>query len=330
MHQKHILQEPDEFFDSGTLAYLVAGNEGRVLDGRRTPGFIESYDEESAMFVWRITGFEDAGQYWEIPADQIGSYQLRKGSKTRSNAEVEAIRRRCDELNVVLIIEASQEAKNSTEKELEQWGQSATLWLAKNSAFFRSGEILDFSAKTGSELLAQDLINYMKSLGLDELEKETAQQYLLNPYSGEWIKGMKLVMAEMGLMPYQGTKPRKPDIFQGNGAKEKRRSYILARMSFLSAVFKLCGIKEVPLYRGMSTEENFFETPRTLLSTTFSLETAIDYADLKQDSSSRSAFVIKLTCPIERIFMTYLETKALNERYKEQEAVIFYDQQVKF
>lgn len=74
MHEQHSIIETDDSFDTGTLAHLVVGNEGRVLDGRRTPGYIEHYDAESAMFIWRITAFEDAGKCWEIPAEEIGSY----------------------------------------------------------------------------------------------------------------------------------------------------------------------------------------------------------------------------------------------------------------
>ena len=51
MHEHHKMLESDDNFENGTLHHLVANNEGRVLDGRRTPGFIESYDEESEMFV---------------------------------------------------------------------------------------------------------------------------------------------------------------------------------------------------------------------------------------------------------------------------------------
>lgn len=71
LHQKHENILPDELFEQGTLYHLVPGNEGRVLDGRRTPGILEIYDSESAMFVWRITDFEDKGEFWEIPAEGV-------------------------------------------------------------------------------------------------------------------------------------------------------------------------------------------------------------------------------------------------------------------
>ena len=44
MHEHHKMLESDDNFENGTLYHLVADNEGRALDGRRTPGFIENYD----------------------------------------------------------------------------------------------------------------------------------------------------------------------------------------------------------------------------------------------------------------------------------------------
>lgn len=170
----------------------------------------------------------------------------------------------------------------------------------------------------------------MQSYGLYELEKETAEQYLLNPYSGEWIKGLKITMAEMGLISYSGTYPRKKETSAKLATKEKQVAYIIARTAFLRSIFKLKGITEVPLFRGMSSEIDFFETPQTLVSTTFSAATAMEFSNLKQSSNARSAYCVKFTCPVDQLFMTFFETRQFNERYKEQEAIIFYDNQIKF
>lgn len=330
MHEQHSIIEPDDNFDTGTLAHLVVGNEGRVLDGRRTPGYIEAYDAESAMFIWRITAFEDAGKCWEIPAEEIGSYQFRKGSATLSEVEVQAILERCEKYKQTLTISKSEDARQKTEDTIKAQESLALQWIKSNSAFFKQGKQLDFSANEGESLLYTDLENYLKELDLYELERTTAEQYLLNPYSGEWIKGMKIVMSEMGMIAYNGTIPRKKEMFSGTGTKERRRNYIVARVAFLRSIFKLCDITEVPLFRGMSSEAPFYATPKTLVSTTFSLNTALDFADMKAESKSRNAYVVKYTCPIENLFMTYLETKQFNERYKEQEAIIFYDGQIQF
>lgn len=316
MHQKHEEMEPDGAFETGTLEHLVPGNEGRVLDGRRTPGRIESFDPDSAMFIWRITGFEDAGQCWEIPAEQICSYQFRAGSDRLSREESIRIGQRCEVLNRPLEIRVMDAAR-----EMAEWETWAGSWLAEKGEF---RGVLDFAGKTGEPVLCRDLEKYMKELGLLELERRTAEQYLLNPYSGEWMKGMRIVLAQMGLVEYHGPGTRKADSFSGIGTTELRRKYIVARLGFVRAVFRRAGVEEVPLFRGMSSEGEFFAAPKTLLSATFSAETALSFGDIRQDSPARSAYVVKFTCPVDRLFMTFFETKEFSGRYKEQEAVVMY------
>ena len=330
MHEQHTTFEPDSNFNNGTLAHLVIGNVGRVLDGRRTPGFIESYDADSAMFIWRITEFEDTGKCWEIPAEQINCYQFHKGSPLLSNEEVSRISKRCQEFNKTLSIPKSAISYEETENKIKQQEKDACEWIAQHSQFFLDGSEFHFESTEGSELLYTDLENYLQSYGLYELEKETAEQYLLNPYSGEWIKDLKITMAEMGLIAYSGTYPRKKETSAGFATKDKQVAYIIARTAFLRSIFKLKGITEVPLFRGMSSEIDSFETPQTLVSTTFSAATAMEFSNLKQSSNARSAYCVKFTCPVDQLFMTFFETRQFNERYKEQEAIIFYDNQIKF
>ena len=329
MHEQHTFLEPDSNFDTGTLAHLVVGNTGRALDGRRTSGYIEQYDAESAMFVWRITAFEDSGKFWEVPAEQISSYQFRKDSALLPSSEVHQISERCNLLNQTLAIPKSQKANSETEEALVLWEDSARSWILQHSSFYKSDLPFDFQKREGNALLFTDLENYLNTLGLYQLEIETAEQYLINPYSGEWIKGMKIVMAEIGLIAFRGTQPRKKDTFLGIGAKENRKNYILARIAFLRSIFKLKGHTEVPLFRGMSSELAFFETPETLLSSTFSINTAMAFSEM-QTEKVRSAYLVKFTCPVDNLFMTFFETKQFSQQYKEQEAVIFYDGQVKF
>lgn len=328
MHEQHLNKEADDLFIPGTLAHLVVGNEGRVLDGRRTPGYIEDYDAESAMFVWRITAFEDKGKCWEIPAEEIGSYQFRRECKTLSAEDVKSISKRCEVLKRPLQIKKNAEQREKTEARIAKKEEDALAWCKEHSRFVKSGKPLCLNNDVGESYLYEDLENYMTKCGVLDLEKMTVEQYLTNPYAGEWIKGMKIVMAEMGLIDYAGAGMRKPDAFLERGAKSIRAEYIVARVAFVRSVFKLCGYAEIPLYRGMASESEFFEYPSTLLSTTFSLKTAMSFADF--DSTARSAYCVKYTCPVDLLFMTYIETRGFNERYKEQEAVIFYNKAIKF
>lgn len=330
MHEHHEIMESDDNFVQGELCYIVPGNEGRVLDGRRTPGYIESYDNDSAMFVWRITDFEDEGKCWEIPAEQISSYQFRKGSKCLSENEVQSIVERCKVFQEKLTIIRSEENYNKTLAELNNKKRVAKKWLTDNSVFLKRQDKICFAERTGFEALYIDLENYMTQLGLIEIEQKTANQYLLNPYSGEWIKGLRIVMAEMGLIDYYETIPRTSDIFCGLGEKRNRKEHILSRMAFIQSLFELLDIKEVPLYRGMSSAVSFYETPCTLLSATFSSDTAKEFASIGNDDSFRSTYFVKFTYPVSNLFMTFLETKQFNERYQEQEAIIFYRDIISF
>lgn len=330
MHQHYKEIESDDNFETGTLSHIVPGNEGRVLDGRRTPGYIESYDEESAMFVWRITDFEDKGKCWEIPAEQISNYQFRKHSKHLSADDTEKISLRCNSLNKQLKIKKNDDIYACTLEEINSQKKVAREWLQQHSAFFKKHKKLDFDSQVGYEELFSDLEEYLRLQGVYELELKTANQYLINPYSGEWIKGMKIVMAELGLIDYAETAPRTKEIFLGIGLRELRKKYIIIRTAFIQSVFELLEINEVPLYRGMSSFVNLYETPCTLVSSTFSVNTAKEFAAIDSSADFKSCYFVKFMYPVSNLFMTFFETKQFNERYKEQEAIIYYRDKLTF
>lgn len=325
IHQKKENKLHDSCFEMGTLYHIVPGNKGRVLDGRRTPGFIEKYDDESAMFIWRITDFEDKGECWEVLAEEILAYQFEKDSGRLTQAKMEEIESKCKLLSEKLIIYSSELEYKKTLKLIEEEKNKAKNWFVNKSQFVSLGESqLDIKSNSGLQFLYNDLISYMDICGVLDLERKTANQYLLNPYSGEWIKGLRIVMAEMGLIDFNEKIPRTKDVFEGIESKEKRRQYIISRMAFVQAFFKLSGYEEVQLFRGMSTEGTLFEKPRTLLSASFNPEVGKAFSNIDRNQQITFSYLIKFTYSIKNLFMTFFETKAFNERYQEQEAVILY------
>ncbi|NMA84634.1 MAG: hypothetical protein GX962_12340 [Epulopiscium sp.] len=227
LHQKNENMLSDEHFELETLSHLVAGNRGRLLDGRRTPGILESYDAESAMFIWRITDFEDKGEFWEIPAEEINGFQFEKNSNRLKETEVKIIEDKCKKYSERLVIEASQQDYLETQEELADFRAEIHDWFLSESTFVKEGgSKLDLRAKEGCQYLFQDLHSVMKRYNLLELEIMTTKQYILEPYSERWIKGMRIVMAEMGLIDFNEKIPRIKEIFEGIGTKENRRKYI--------------------------------------------------------------------------------------------------------
>lgn len=329
VHQYDNDMRSDTEFINGNIDFLAEGNHCRLLDGRRTSGIIEKYFKDSAMFRWRITKYEDKGKYWDLPAENIKRFQFEKDSKRLSSKEILGIEKAIENYQKIITITVDEDERENILEEVKETMEETVGWLKENSLFIRNGEKLNFSSAEGPEDLAKDLKSYMKYIGLSKEEELTADTMVLNPNSGEWIKGMKIVLAEMGLASFKGKVPRTKDIFQGIGSKENRRKYIINRLAFIRAYFSMLGINEVILYRGMSNENLWQDISRTLLPCTFSLEVGQAFSDFNRESKYRSSYLVKMTVPVEKLFMTYLETEAMNRQYKEAEALILYDKPMK-
>ncbi len=291
LHQNNKNMLPDSYFETGTIAHIVAGNKGRVLDGRRTPGFIESYNAESAMFIWRITDFEDKDNYWEIPAEEIKNYQFEKKSAKLGINNIKIIEDKCKIFEQKLKITSNKNELNTALKLITDKKLLIKNWLIEQSEFVKFGHLkLDITAKTGNKFLFNDLKNYLTINNLYELEKKTAEQYSLNPYSGEWIKGLKIVLAEMGLLDFNDKMPRTADIFSGIGKKNKRKNYIITRMAFVQAYLELAELNEIQLFRGMVTEKDNYETTKTIISASFNPNVAKEFSSLTVNDNARFSY----------------------------------------
>jgi hypothetical protein len=327
IHETNANSLPDSDFVNGDIKYVVKRNKCRLLDGRRTPGYIEEYFADTAMFRWRITDFEDKGNYWDVPAEDIKSFQILKGSKELNDIELKEIDTRTKEFDKELIIEADELEKSRTEKEIIATEGKTIEWLKENSLFLKSGEKLNLDSTEGNRVLINDLKDYMKTIEVELLEEKTTKQIVLNP-SSEWIKGMNIVLAEMGIVSYKNKVPRGEQIFQGMGQKDIRRKYLIHRIAFIRAYFSLLNITEVLLYRGMCTEGEWNNShEKSLTSWTFNLQAALSFCNLDKNNKYKNGYIFKRTIPIENLFMTYLETEEMNKQYKESEAILFFNKE---
>jgi hypothetical protein len=322
IHQYDENMAPDADFTPGEFSLLRPGNACRLLDPRRTPGVIENYDPECAMFRWRITAFEHRGRFWDVPAEDVARYQFAKGASRLGDAEVRAIEEAVAGFREPLIVAPSARSKARSEAALVDAEAVARRWLQDHSEFLSGGDRLDLGNRTGPESLARDCARYMESLGLADVESRTAENIVLNPNSGEWVKGMEIVLAEMGLASYKGKVARTPDIFTGPGAKRNRGAYLTARLAFVRACFEILGLREVVLYRGLSMEGPRHRPSGAFMSYTFSLRVARSFCDFDREGRSRESILLKRTVPSNMIFMTYIETSAMNEDYREAEALV--------
>ncbi len=316
---------PDTEFANGELKYIVKNNRCRLLDGRRTPGYIEDYFEDTAMFRWRITDFEDKGNYWDVPAEDINMFQILNNSQELQFEDWDKISKKCQQFGASICIEGTEENKKATEEKIAIAERNIIQWFHDNL----SDEIvhlkIDQNSKEGNDILINAIKRFMSSLGLIHIEEKTTCGIVLN-LSSEWIKAIKIILAELGIVCYKNKVLRQASIFDEVGGKERATQYIINRIAFVRAYFKLLNIGEVVLYRGMATEKEWFNYyDKSITSWTFDLEVAMSFGDLSKASANKNGYVFKRLIPIENIFMTYLETEAMNKQYKESEAILFFN-----
>jgi hypothetical protein len=59
-------------------------------------------------------------------------------------------------------------------------------------------------------------------------------------------------------------------------------------------------------------------------SWTFNYKVAQDFSELGPGSKHKNSYLIKRASPVERLFMSFLETDAMNRQYLEAEALVLH------
>ncbi|KAF1296004.1 hypothetical protein BAU15_14120 [Enterococcus sp. JM4C] len=310
----------------GELKHLVIGNHCVLTDGRKTKGFIKDIHLDEGMFSWEITEYEDKGKHWIMRLEEVSQFLFPENSKIIANkSELNDIKKVVERFSETMIIDADKSILLESREVIEVMNSQTKKWLLSHSTFLKKYKKIENNRSEGYPELYQDLENYLLSKDLYRLEEETGSILALNPYSGEWMKGIRYTLAKLGFITFNEMKPRTKDIFDGIGSLENRKNYLLHRMSFLQSLFSILAISHIPIYRGVQTTEEFYNDQHApLQSWTTSLETGTSFSSFGMvDDNVLNAYLIKFNCPIDQIFMTYFETKAFNKQYKEQEVVKF-------
>ena len=316
---------PDSDFEPGAHRHLVVGNKGRLLDSRRTPVSVVEVRVAVGTFVIRIDDFEDKGATWEIPFEGVGMYQFAVGSARAADAFDEQYHAAVKRFDRPLSITCDPAERVVTETRLVGAVESGSAWLAGNSRFLSAGVTLPSpAARQGDTRLHADLEAFMTERGLWDIEDAFAGQLVSNPFSGELVKGHRIVIAELGLVPFEDKVIRDPAIFDGQWSRDRRAEHILARLGFIRAVFTHLRCDRVRLYRGVSTEKPLRPPGNnTFISATFSREVAMSHFESGTPMATRALY--RQSVPVERLFMSYHETARMNDQFKEAEAVLLYD-----
>ena len=312
---------PDADFVPGALAHLVPGNSGRMLDRRRTPVRVVALRPETGTWTCEVLAFEDQGARWELPFETVNRYQFERGAASADEAALRRIRSAVRKFNRAAPVPLNTRNRKPTARKIEKLRLEVAAWLKSESRFIAARGTIDLGARQGSPLLAGDLEAFMQARGLGELEREFSASFVSNPASGETTKVHAMALADLGLASYYGTVVRDPTSLEPPWTMERRREHILARLAFVREAFSMLGIGPLVLYRAVSSEGPIEpRRPQTLVSATFSLEVAMSLFGPAWEG--RSAAIFRQTVPLERLFMTYLETAVLNRQFREAEAIL--------
>jgi hypothetical protein len=314
---------PDSCFEEGSLRSLVVGNRGRLLDARRTPIVIKALDRDTGMFEVEIQAFEDLGSRWWVAFEQIGGYQFALESPRADDTVVAGYEATVRKLDRPLTIEVDEAGRVAAAERLRVKREAAGRWLDINGP--SSVDVAPrIAARKGDPELMALLRKFLALKDLNDMDEAFATAFVSNPAAGEIVKGHAIVLAEAGLCDYVGKIVRSPTLFAGEWSRARRAQHLLTRMAFTQALWSRAGEGERHLYRAYSSEGRPRErASSSFVSSTFALEVAL--AHFGGGPATITAGISRQALPLSRLLMTFLETPAMNERYKEGEAVLIGD-----
>lgn len=311
---------PDSEFEPGELRHLVPGNAGRLLDARRTPIAITSIDPSRGAFELEIGAFEDAGARWELSLEDVGRFQFARGAQIAGAGGVAELERAIERFDRELTIDCDPAARRETLERIARERATLSEWLDD-----RAAAAVDVAGcverRQGDERLFGLLEEAMAGRDVAELERKLSARFVSNPRSGELIKGHAIVLAELGLCPFRGKIVRDPGLFDEPWSKPRRARHLVARLAFIQAMWGGFGQASVVLYRGAAVDGPLTEpAPQSFVSATLSREVAMAHFD--GGPSTQVAALWRQRVPVARVLMTFLETRAMSDRFREAEAVL--------
>lgn len=316
-------QAPDSAFLPGELRFLVVGNQARLLDTRRTPVHVTQVLPSSGFFEVQIDAFEDVGARWLIPVEEVTSYQFGFGCATAGAATELELSAAIARFDVTVTVAAGDAARRHTASRLEAEVSRAAEWLTSVGAPERFDPVP--FVDDGWPAATAWFDRYLSQRDLALVEERFASAYVSNPWAGDLVLGHLTVLAELGLGTLTARAIRDPNCFSGQWTRERRADHILARIGFVRALWARAD-GDIMLYRGVATQAGAAGRRRRgqspLVSASFSRRVAESHFS---SSNAVAGALYRQRLQLERLFMTFLETAAMNGIYREAEALLLSD-----
>lgn len=306
------------------LGHLVIGATLYLKDPRNTPIKVLSLEVQTATIVGCVADFEDVGAIWKLPFWDVSNFRVAPSAKEISCADQKKFGDRCTALNKTQQIAACAADREQTETEIARLEIKIRSWLGQHFADLPvlSGAMTDGVMPCVHWSAAFDA--FIACADLADIDQAFAAQFASNPNASEMIKGHRIVLAQMGLVGYNGHIVRDPQTFQGAWSRERRRAHIVTRLAFMRVQASMLGLVELAVFRTIYSDGRLSAPRNTgFVSATFSAVVAA--ALFRSGQKTRCATLSWQQVPTGRLFMSYFETPALSARFQEAEAVLLFD-----
>jgi hypothetical protein len=148
---------------------------------------------------------------------------------------------------------------------------------------------------------------------------ELATSYVSNPWSGDLIRARVITFARLGLSSYRGKAIRDEASLAGKWAENRRAEHIIIRAAFTQALWQRADRPGLMVYWRirLSARQELKSRLIPLTSATFSRAIAESHFNSER---ADTAALLRRRLPVERLYMTFLETPAMNKQFLEAEA----------
>jgi hypothetical protein len=325
MYQTDRGAPPDGQFSPGNLSCLVPGNHGRLLDARRTPVRVTAIDIHHGYFEMEILAFEDKGARWLIPLEEVTHYQFALDSVRADAVAVASMKDIIRQLDVTVEITVHEESHRESMQKIAAERVRADAWLTAHGVPDKIDVTANIASRRGSPEAVRWLADYLAECvpaGLPDMDQHLAASYISNPGSGDLVRAHLITAARLGLCGYEGKAIRDTSSLSGKWTEERRAAHIIIRTGFVQALWIRAAHPRLMIYRGIGLlgDAELEASGVALMSATLSRAVAESHFN---SEPSPAAALLRGQLPIERLFMTFLETSAMNDKYLEAEAVLF-------
>ena len=322
-YQQHVCP-PSSDLRTAEMRDLRDGVPLYLNDPRRTPVKVLGIDPATASFFLRVEAFEDEGAEWAFALWEVGKFLVPPDKPQLTMDAVDALTVNVEKLNRRVEILCEEATTQQTLREIADRADALRLACQKQGWGLPTDAKALLDRETSHPKWVAALAGILEAEGLALIEETFAKEYVSNPNASEMIKAHRIVLAQLGLCPYRGEPLRDPKWLQPPFDSKSRSQHIFTRLAFMRMAFGQAGLDRVPLFRAVYSDKAI-SPPRNrgFVSSTFSEEVATALLE-----SARQAYFKQLLSqdvPAVRLFMTFLETPQLTEKYQEAEAVLIFE-----